>query len=386
MIIPEKQLKREINSTSKTLIHIPTNVQLFVKTDGSNLVQVLELDSIGNTKSIKEFPNALENNFKGFFEAIKYFEEMVAKKMGGEEKFGFEAGMVWTLNQDLGKYKAGDTFLILEASPDGTRIIQKTLLQPNEIDYLKSVGTEIKDNSSELDILKGKGITNLQSIDENTTYQLGENPNTVLKLPNTGIYGENKYQVGSKVILKNTSDAGEINEILFVTDSNGGSVISAIVETETETLTVPLKDLKPKTNKDISTEQSSAQPQTQSQSPTPLTLQDIRTNAVTEYAKMKIKVDNDEAVLIDSDLTSQDNPDRWKLVYDVGDLVKVTKDFSGVTDTDDVYVILKKEYIADAVRDENPNGFLYTVTSVTNNNNKIDNWEGKDIYRAFRAA
>jgi hypothetical protein len=163
-------------------------------------------------------------------------------------------------------------------------------------------------------------------------------------------------------------------------------VISAIVETETETLTVPLKDLKPKTNKDISTEQSSAQPQTQSQSPTPLTLQDIRTNAVTEYAKMKIKVDNDEAVLIDSDLTSQDNPDRWKLVYDVGDLVKVTKDFSGVTDTDDVYVILKKEYIADAVRDENPNGFLYTVTSVTNNNNKIDNWEGKDIYRAFRAA
>jgi hypothetical protein len=386
MIIPEKQLKREINSTNRRLIHIPTNVQLFVKTDGSNLVQVVELDSIGNTKSIKEFPNPLDNNFKGFFEAVKYFEEMVAKKMGGEEKFGFEAGMVWTLNQDLGKYKAGDTFLILEASPDGTRIIQKTLLQPNEIDYLKSVGTEIKDVPNELDILKGKGITSLQSIDENTTYQLGENPNTVLKLPNTGMYGENKYQVGSKVILKNTSDAGEINEILFVTDSNGGSVISAIVETETETLTVPLKDLKPKTNKDITTEQSSAQPQTQQQSSTPLTLQDIRTNAVTEYAKMKIKVDNGEAVLIDSDLTSEDNPDRWKLVYDVGDLVKVTKDFSGVTDTDDIYVILKKEYISDAVREQNPSGFLYTVTSVTNTRNKIDNWEGKDIYLAFDEA
>jgi hypothetical protein len=397
MIIPEKQLKREINSTSKTLIHIPTNVQLFVKTDGSNLVQVLELDSIGNTKSIKEFPNALENNFKGFFEAIKYFEEMVAKKMGGEEKFGFEAGMVWTLSQDLGKYKAGDTFLILEASPDGTRIIQKTLLQPNEIDYLKSVGTEIKDNSSELDILKGKGITNLQSIDENTTYQLGENPNTVLKLPNTGIYGENKYQVGSKVILKNTSDSGEINEILFVTDANGGSVISAIVETETETLTVPLKDLKPKTNKDIETNSTPVQQRTSaparggqsntSSGQSSTDLSDVLKQAQAEYKKMLKKVKNNKADSVTSMVESTDKT-VWDDAYDVGDLIKVRPDLvaTSLSEANDVSVVVKKEYISSAVRPENPSGILYSVFSITRNPPRLDNWEGKDIYLAFEEA
>lgn len=341
MIIPNLQLEKDYSSNQKTLIHKPTNIRLKVMLDGSNKAYVEQLDSIGNMKSQKEFVVDTTNKFKGFFEAIKFFEEEVGKKMGGEDKFGFEDGMVWTLQQDVGKYKKGDTFLITKASPDGTKIIEKVLLQPNEVDYLKQVGTEIKQNNPELDILKGKGITNYESISETRKYKLDLAPNTILPLPNNSRYGKNKLQIGNKIILKDTKEVVEIEDFMFVTDDNGDSVLSAKVFTEDgQTLTVPLSKTKPNKNEIL-------QKQTQ---PNPSTI----------------------------GLPSTD-PATWNAEYQEGDIVKLRNDMEQPNRVGKQYVITSVQmFPLDLARPENPTAQMYILADI-DTNEAAGNWEGKDL-------
>jgi hypothetical protein len=229
MVIPQKDIEvlQYPNTGLVILRHKKTRVQMVTMDSQPNKVFVQQVDTIGNAKSQKEF-----NGVKGFWEATTEFEKLIAELLNIREVSGFEVGMVIQLLNDTKKYKKGDILMIDSVDADGNAT-SYTKLNKTQIQRVKKSPLMKKLAKSEnLDFLRLANVVSLQEVDANKKYDFKLVADTYNLIPM--VYDYKGFEAGDKVTVKNSQGGGSatIEQLAFITDSDGLSEISAFVTFE----------------------------------------------------------------------------------------------------------------------------------------------------------
>lgn len=220
MIIPSEQLTIEQSPVRVSIYHKPTKLQLVSVLTDSN-ISLRELDSLGNPKTDKQYP---ENQF---WLAVSDFEKRIEEKLGLAEVIGFEVGMIIELGVDKGKYKKGTKLRIVEVNQQG----KATKVQPiNTQQYQMLERSKMFSKTSKADSLQkiyGKGLSDFSKMEIGKKYNFDLQPNENIKVPAS--YNLEKFYTGDKVALKKSAGGGTgiIQNFILVTDKKSQTTISA---------------------------------------------------------------------------------------------------------------------------------------------------------------
>jgi hypothetical protein len=229
MVIPKKDLEqfRYANSGLTILRHKKARVQMTTLDSQPNKVYVQKIDIVGNAASQKEFTGV-----KGFWEATAEFEKQISEALNLREVGGFEVGMIVQLNQDTRKYRKGDILMVLAVDQDGNAT-QYERLNNRQIENVKNSPRMKKLVKIEgLEFLRMANINTLNDVDPKKKYNFQLTADTYTLIPTT--YDFNGLEAGDKVTIKKSQGGGEatIEQLAFITDSDGLSELSAFVNFE----------------------------------------------------------------------------------------------------------------------------------------------------------
>jgi hypothetical protein len=192
-----------------------------------NKVFVQKIDSVGNAKSQKEF-----SGVTGFWKATAEFENEIAEALNIREVSGFEVGMVIQLLNDTKKYKKGDILMIEAVDGDGNATAY-TRLNKTQINKVKKSPLMRKLVKSEgLDFLRLANIPTLNDVDANIKYDFKLPADSVARI--STVYDYKGFESGDAVTIKDSQGGGNavIDQLAFITDSDGLSELSAFVTFE----------------------------------------------------------------------------------------------------------------------------------------------------------
>lgn len=229
MVIPRQDIEYIKAGNYTALYHKKAKVQIYIpmnSTTAATQVFVLTLDSLGNTKSSKEF-----QGHEGFWQATAEFERLIMERLGLEEIVGVEVGDIVQVNADTKTLKKGTYLLVKEVSPLGkitkydilnNKQVKKASENPLVTPLLKAQG---------LDFLFGKGIKSLDDIGQQVV-KIGLEPNSSYDIPAEYKVGE--FEVGGFYDVKKDYGGGQvkIDGMQVTTDPQGGTSITTDIQFE----------------------------------------------------------------------------------------------------------------------------------------------------------
>jgi hypothetical protein len=229
MVIPKNDIEQIYfpKSGLNILRHKRGRVQMVTIDSQPNKVFVQKVDLIGNAKSQKEFFGV-----KGFWDATSEFEKLIAEALNIREVGGFEVGMVIQLVSDTRKYKKGDILMVTEVDADGNasqyvRLNNQQIMRVKKNRLMKKLAKR-----EGLDYMRVANINALADVDAEKKYDF-QLPSDTVNMIST-IYDYKGLESGDKVTIRETQGGGEaiIDQLAFITDSDGLSELSAFVTFE----------------------------------------------------------------------------------------------------------------------------------------------------------